>query len=157
MRKQIEVKLDFINKKGQLKHVKFYMDKQTYEMLFDKSISEEVRHQYLVDEYHEYERERYYRRKFISLNNDLVEELEVNVECLKSDVEHQESTVESLLKAIGKLTPRQQEIIKLIYWEGKSQKELCEIYCVKKQAISDAVKRIRVSLKKILEKDVLNQ
>lgn len=73
MRNQIEVKLDFINKKGQLKHVKFYMNKQTYEMLFDKSISEEVRHQYLVDEYHEYERERYYRRKFISLNNDLAE------------------------------------------------------------------------------------
>lgn len=81
----------------------------------------------------------------------------MNVECLKSDVEHQESTIERLLKAIGKLTPRQQEIIKLIYWEGKSQKELCEIYGVKKQAISDAVKRIRVSLKKILEKDVLNQ
>ena len=33
MSKQVEVKLDFINKKGELKHVKFWMDKQTYEML----------------------------------------------------------------------------------------------------------------------------
>ena len=62
MSQQVEVLLDFINKKGQLKHVKFWMDKQTYEILKDESISEEIRHQYLIDEYHEYERERYHKR-----------------------------------------------------------------------------------------------
>ena len=71
MSKQVEVKLDFINKKGELKHVKFWMDKQTYEMLFDESINEEIRHQYLVDEYHEYERERYYNRKFVSFDSEM--------------------------------------------------------------------------------------
>ena len=60
MNEQVEVRLDFINNKGKLKHVKFYMDEQSYKSLFDKSISEEVRNKYLVDVYHEYERERYY-------------------------------------------------------------------------------------------------
>jgi len=44
MSEQIEVKLDFINKKHELKHVKFFMDKTTYKILFDKSVSEEIRH-----------------------------------------------------------------------------------------------------------------
>ena len=80
MSKQVEVKLDFINKKGEEKHVKFWMDKQTYEMLFDKSISEEVRHQYLVDEYHEYERERYYNRKFVSFDSEMAQALDLIVD-----------------------------------------------------------------------------
>ena len=40
------------------------MDKKTYEILFDESINEEFRKQYLIDEYHEYEREKYYKRKY---------------------------------------------------------------------------------------------
>lgn len=62
---------------------------------------------------------------------------------------------EELRKAIKLLTPRQQEMLRLVYWECKTQDELCEIYGVKKQAISNAMVRIYASLKKILEKNEL--
>ena len=62
---------------------------------------------------------------------------------------------EELRKAIKLLTPRQQEMLRLVYWEGKTQDELCEIFGVKKQAISNAMVRIYASLKKILEKNEL--
>ena len=154
MSKQVEVKLDFINKKGEKKHVKFWMDKQTYEMLFDESISEEVRHQYLVDEYHEYERERYYNRKFVSFDSEMAQALDLIEDTSMSNEEKYEMDLnnEVIKEAISKLNPRQQEMVRLLYWEGKSQKDLCEIYGVKKQAISDAVKRIHDSLRKILDK-----
>lgn len=154
MSKQVEVKLDFINKKGELKHVKFWMDKQTYEMLFDESISEEVRHQYLVDEYHEYERERYYNRKFVSFDSEMAQALDLIEDTSMSNEEKYEMDLnnEVIKEAISKLNPRQQEMVRLLYWEGKSQKDLCEIYGVKKQAISDAVKRIHDTLRKILNK-----
>lgn len=154
MSKQVEVKLDFINKKGEEKHVKFWMDKQTYEMLFDESISEEVRHQYLVDEYHEYERERYYNRKFVSFDSEMAQALDLIEDTSMSNEEKYEMDLnnEVIKEAISKLNPRQQEMVRLLYWEGKSQKDLCEIYGVKKQAISDAVKRIHDTLRKILNK-----
>lgn len=154
MIKKVEVKLNFMNKKGERKHVKFYMDKQTYEILFDKSISENIRHQYLVEEYHEYERERYYQRKFVNFNCEIAEALDLveDTSLLTEKKYETKSNHSDIEKAIIQLTPRQQEMVKLIYWEGKSQKELCEIYGVKKQAINDAIKRIHKHLRKILEK-----
>ncbi len=154
MSRQVEVKLDFINKKGELKHVTFWMDKQTYEMLFDESISEEIRHQYLVDEYHEYERERYHNRKFVSFDSELAQALDLIADTAISSEDRYEMDLnnEVIKEAISKLNPRQQEMVRLLYWEGKSQKDLCKIYGVKKQAISDAVKRIHDTLRKILNK-----
>ena len=155
MSKQVEVNLDFFNKKGELKHVKFWMDKQTYEMLFDESISEEIRHQYLVDEYHEYERERYHNRKFVSFDSEMAEALDLieDSTSISSEDKYDIDLNNNLIReAIKKLTPRQQEMVRLLYWEGKSQKDLCEIYGVKKQTISDAVKRIHDTLRKYLNK-----
>ena len=155
MSKQVEVKLDFINNKGELKHVKFWMDKQTYEMLFDESINEEIRHQYLVDEYHEYERERYHNRKFVSFDSEMAQALDLIEDTSMSNEEKYEMDLnnEIIKEAISKLNPRQQEMVRLLYWEGKSQKDLCEIYGVSKQAISNALDRIHNTLKKILKKN----
>lgn len=156
MSKQVEVKLDFINKKGELKHVKFWMDKQTYEMLLDESISDEIRHQYLVDEYHEYERERYHNRKFVSFDSEMAESLDLiedNTFISCEDRYEIDLNNKIIQDALKKLTPRQQEMVRLLYWEGKSQKDLCEIYGVSKQAISNALDRIHNTLKKILKKN----
>lgn len=155
MIKQVEVKLNFINKSKKLKHVTFYMCKKTYEILFDKSISENLRHQYLVEEYHEYERERYYHRKFVSFDCEMAESLDLLEDKSLSVMENYETKLShnKIENAIKQLTPRQQEMVKLIYWEGKSQKELCEIYGVKKQAVNDAIKRIHNHLRKILDKN----
>lgn len=156
MSKQVEVKLDFINKKGELKHVKFWMDKQTYEMLFDASISDEIRHQYLVDEYHEYERERYHNRKFVSFDSEMAEALDLieDKTSMSSEERYEIDLNNKIIQdAIKKLTPRQQEMVRLLYWEGKSQKDLCEIYGVSKQAISNVLDRIHNTLKKFLKKN----
>ena len=59
---------------------------------------------------------------------------------------------EELMKAIAQLTPRQQEIVHLVFWEGKSLIELSKIYDCSKPAITQAVNRITDSLRKILEK-----
>lgn len=60
---------------------------------------------------------------------------------------------EELRKAIEQLTPRQQEMVRLVFWEGKTQHELCDIYHIKEQAVSNAMQRIYSALRKILEKD----
>lgn len=156
MSKQVEVKLDFINNKGELKHVKFWMDKQTYEMLFDESINEEIRHQYLVDEYHEYERERYHNRKFVSFDSEMAESLDLieDSTSISSEDRYEIELHNKIIQdALKKLTPRQQEMVRLLYWEGKSQKDLCEIYGVSKQAISNALDRIHNTLKKFIKKN----
>lgn len=156
MSKQVEVKLDFINNKGELKHVKFWMDKQTYEMLFDESINEEIRHQYLVDEYHEYERERYHNRKFVSFDSEMAVSLDLieDSTSISSEDRYEIELHNKIIQdALKKLTPRQQEMVRLLYWEGKSQKDLCEIYGVSKQAISNALDRIHNTLKKFIKKN----
>ena len=158
MNQEVEVKLDFINKRGEPKHVKFWMDKLTYEMLFADSISEEIRHQYLVDEYHEYERERYYKRKLVSFDSELAEAMDLIEDTSISSEEKYNMQLSNMeiKEAIKELNPRQQEIVRFLYWEGKTQKDLCKIYGLKKQSISDAVKRIHEALRKKLNKKWFN-
>ena len=73
MNKKQLVKLEFINKRNELKKVQFYMDKQTYEMLMDESISNDERQKYLIEEYHEYEREKYYKRKLLKFEEEKID------------------------------------------------------------------------------------
>ncbi len=67
--------------------------------------------------------------------------------------ESRTSLQEQVHKAISQLTPRQQDMVRMIYFEGMSQEEVSEFYGVGKQAISNAMQRIYVTLKKFLEKN----
>lgn len=137
------VKLEFINKRNELKKVQFYMDKKTYEMLMDDSISSEERQKYLVDEYHEYEREKYYKRKIVRLEEEQIDySLSPEEKCIKNQEE------DAFFFFINKLNPRQKEIIKLIYFEGKTQEEVARIFNVSKSAINQSLKRIYKKIKK---------
>lgn len=53
--------------------------------------------------------------------------------------------------AISKLTARQQKIVTMIFYEGKSQDDVALLYGISKQAVSNVMQRIYASLKKILE------
>lgn len=155
MSKQVEVKLDFINKKGELKHVKFWMDKQTYEMLLDESISEEIRHKYLVDEYHEYERERYHNRKFVSFDSEMAEELDLieDSTSISSEDRYENEIINNEIKnAINILSPRQNEIINKVYFENKKQIEVAKELGVTKEFVSKTLSKALDKLKKILKK-----
>ena len=55
-------------------------------------------------------------------------------------------------KAISELTPRQQEMVKMIYFEGKSQEEICQILGLTKGTVSLNLKRALANLREILQK-----
>lgn len=81
-----------------------------------------------------------------------IENKELDLEADMLDEETKRETKIKLHNAIGKLNPRQQEIVRLIYFEGKTQKEIAERYGLSKKTVCDVVKRIKASLKKYLEK-----
>ena len=58
---------------------------------------------------------------------------------------------EKLYAAIRKLTPRQQEMVIMIYFGRKTQEEVARHYGIGKQAVSNAMQRIYASLKRFLE------
>lgn len=83
-------------------------------------------------------------------------ELRAFAKDVETDYIEAETTQEEKLnlhKAIKKLTPRQQEIVKLIYFEGKTQEEVAKKYGVDKSAVSHAMQRIYSTLKKFLTKN----
>ena len=57
-----------------------------------------------------------------------------------------------LYEAIAKLTPRQQEMVKMIYFEGMAEQEVANHYGITQQAVNNAVKKILKHLKKIFLK-----
>lgn len=67
--------------------------------------------------------------------------------------EEREEQAKRLQAAIGCLTERQQYLIREIYFNGKTQKEIAEKMGISKQSVSDAVHRALTSLKKFLEKN----
>ena len=77
----------------------------------------------------------------------------IDLETAYIEDEERTSTQERLHKAILQLTPRQQEMVRMIFFEGKNQDDLAKYYGVGKQAISNAMQRIYAMLKKILEKN----
>lgn len=127
------------------------MDKQTYEMLMDESINNEERQKYLIDEYHEYERERYYKKKMIKLQYNQLDYINTLVDDSLSPEElyikeQEKSDFYSFLKD---LNPRQKELIKLIYFEGKTQEQVAKEFGVTKPAINQALDRIYKKIKKL--------
>lgn len=150
MNKQVEVKLDFINKKGEEKHVRFYMEKQTYEILFDKSISEDFRKQYLIDEYHEYEKERYFKRKFLSIDSEMAESLGLieRITITSNETYDNENTINEIILAIKSLSDKQKEIITKVYLENKKQVEVAKELGVSKAFISKTISKAIDNLKK---------
>lgn len=145
---KVEVKLSFFNKKQELKQVKFFMDKHTYEILFDKSVDEIVRHQYLIDEYHEYEKERYYQRKFVPFDTSIAEAFGL----IRYKSEIYDENYEMLIDAIKKLSLRQQEILFKVYFENKKQVEVAKELGVSKCFVSKTLAKAINNLKIILEK-----
>lgn len=57
-----------------------------------------------------------------------------------------------LYDAISKLTLRQQKLIDLIYFDGKTEQEVADYYGCSQQAIHRAKQRIEATLKKFLTK-----
>lgn len=109
----------------------------------------------------------YYLAGNSSLGNitslDRLVDYEVEIEDKSSDPEadyiERETTEEEyakLQRAISQLTPRQQEMVRLVFFEGKTQSEVAKQFGIEKQSVCDAMRRIYASIKKFLEKDEEN-
>lgn len=73
----------------------------------------------------------------------------------EEDYIEQETTKEEyaeLHKAIRQLTPRQQEIVKMIYFEGKTQKEVAKVLGITQGAVSLALAKSIAQLKFLIKK-----
>lgn len=76
-----------------------------------------------------------------------------DLEAMYIENEERTSLTERIHKAIAQLTPRQQEIVQMIYFEGKSQEEVRKHYGIAKSSMSEAMQRIFMSLKKFFEEN----
>lgn len=90
---------------------------------------------------------------------DRLVDCEVEIEDKNSDFEadyiEQETTKEEyaeLHKVIRQLTSRQQEIVKMIYFEGKTQKEVAKVLGITQGAVSLALAKSIAQLKFLIKK-----
>lgn len=81
---------------------------------------------------------------------DGVEIVDRSVDLEISYIENEEwtSNQKRLHKAILQLTPRQQEMVQMIYYEGKTEQEIADKYGITQQAVHNALKKILSRLKK---------
>ena len=63
-----------------------------------------------------------------------------------------EDEKERLYKAIEMLTPRQQEMVRLFYFENKSQQDIAKLLGIDYRTVQEALQRIKASLKRFFEK-----
>lgn len=89
---------------------------------------------------------------------DRLVDCEVEIEDKQSDLEanyiEQETTKEEyadLHAAIAMLTPRQQEMVRLIYFEERTQEEVAQILGIDSSSVRHAMMRIKNTLRKKLE------
>lgn len=83
------------------------------------------------------------------LSIERMEENGVYIEDKNQNIENEpkREEYEKLCKSIAQLTKRQQEFVKLIYFEGKTQEEVWKKYGIAKSSMSEAMKRIYAALK----------
>lgn len=144
-----QIKLNFLNEKGEEKNVQFYLDDDTFLMLEKSDVPYEDKHRYLIEKYHEYERERYYRRKYELYDEETLEEINYYQKRVNGEVElfDQIQNIE-LKEALDELSPKQRLIIELIFYKGFSQKETADFLGVTKQAIHKSLNNIYSILRK---------
>ena len=95
------------------------------------------------------------RGNVLSLDSFEEEGAELEIENSKYDVEQNyiaEEEKQELYAAIAKLTPRQQQLVKLIYFDDKSQEEVATTFGRSQCTISLTLKKAVENLKKLLEK-----
>ena len=137
-------------KNGAVRTVTVYLDEETAELL-ERAGDEKLLNAYLLEEYKASRRERRERFWTHSLEEDIENSLDFEDKHTEQEFSIEELESEELQGAIERLTPRQREILRLLYIEGRSQKEISELFHVTKAAINNALQRIYRTLKRFLQ------
>lgn len=81
-----------------------------------------------------------------------LEDSNQDVETKYIEEETQKEEKEKLYEAISKLTARQQEFVRLIFFDGKTQEEVRKEYGLAKSSMCEAMERIYATLRKNIKK-----
>lgn len=143
--------LKVTRKNGDEITVAVYLDDTTAELL------KQVDDQKLLDAYlyEEYKASRKARREVFwnqSLDKDSENGIDYEDKRFYGDFSFEDFENEKLQAAIEQLTPRQQEMLRLVYIEGRTQKEVAKILHRAESSISDGLHTIYKRIKEILEK-----
>lgn len=141
--------LKVTRKNGNERTVTVYLDDTTAQLLKEAG-DQKLLNTYLYEEYKASRRARQEEFWNQSLEEDMENGIDYEDKHKFGDFSFDDMDDERLQAAIKQLTPRQQEILRLMYIEGRTQKEIAEKYGVAKQAVHSAVKRIYANLKKFL-------
>lgn len=140
-------KIKVKRKNGKKRIVTVYLDDTTAQLL-KQTGDKKLLYEYLRDEYVSSRKARRYEFWNQSLEEDAENGIDYEYVNNCSDFSFDDMEDERLQTAIKQLTPRQREILRLKYIEGRSQNEIAAIFGVKKAAICNAVRRIYELLKK---------
>ena len=80
-----------------------------------------------------------------------IEDRDLNIEEMFIEKENRVELIKKMRKAIMELTPRQQQIVQMIFFEGKTQEEARLYLGCAKSSMSEAISRIYASLRKKFE------
>ena len=89
--------------------------------------------------------------KYQELGDSIKDESVASPEIMYIEKEEKANKKRLVLSAIQKLTPRQKEMVYLVFFKGVTQNELAEKYGVTKAAISNSMQRIYATLEKIIK------
>ena len=139
------------DKNGYIRTIRAYLDDETWEIL--STLTEEERHQYIVDEhYGVFLNDFTERRRHISLNRalDAGHDFEDRLFDM-DDALDEKILLTRLQEALKTLTLEQQWLVNEVYFKKRQQIEIAKELGIKKAALNDRLRRILKKLKKILE------
>lgn len=146
-----KISTTILTKTGEKKVISIYIDDETEQMLKEQC-DEVFIHEYIIEEYKSQLIERKETRRHVSF--DYLSQQGHDFESSEVDpvdaVQNADKLSE-IAKAIAKLTLEQQEVVRLIYYENKTQVEVAEMKGVHKTAINKQLQRALAQLKKFLE------
>ena len=143
--------LKVTQKNGDEKTVVVYLDDTTAELL-KQTCDQKLLDTYLYEEYkasRKTRREAYWSH---SLDEDSENGIDYADKRSYYNFSFEDCENEKLQAAIEQLTPRQQEILRLIYIEGRTQEEVAKFLHRVQSSISESLQTIYKRIKEFLEK-----
>ena len=138
--------------KGGSREIKVRLDDETSRLLKEAGDPELTR-AYIIEEYKARNAERKETRRHVSLDKCMEHGWDIADGRADTESIAERRERDALLyAAMTKLLPQQRELIKQVYYEGKTVTELVKEYGVSKAAVSIRLKKIYIKLKKVLEK-----
>ena len=150
MKEKVKIVLSFVNKRGENKNVKFYIDKCFFDLISNDSLDEKYKQEILIDEYHRIERERKQNKKILKYNlscNDIIDNSFVSID----DQIFKQEIKNKILSYLNGLSYKQRKVIYMIFYEGKRKVDVARELNISKSAVSITYKRAIKNLKKIVK------